>query len=103
MPATISIDELERTLQEDSTFKQRFDQGPVAATREHGWTDIATQFERYLADHETLKTDYDEVAGEVEAHGLRDSAKARLLTIFVSSAAVAAWAAPIAAANPRWG
>ena len=73
MVADVKIAELERTLQEDRQFKQRFDEDPVAATRERGWTDIASEFERYLAGRETLKAEYAELQGDVEAHGIRDS------------------------------
>jgi len=101
--ADAKIDELERTLRDDSGFRQRFDDDPVAATRERGWTDIASEFERYIADREAFKAEVEQFDGDVEAHGLRESGKARLIAVFVTSAAVAAWAAPMAAASGRWG
>ncbi|MBD0330346.1 MAG: hypothetical protein ICV64_09630 [Thermoleophilia bacterium] len=100
MVADAHVTELERALEHDAAFAQRFDEDPVAAARERGLLEIASEFERYLADRDALAAEYTELS-DVETHGFRDSAKARLLTAFVSSAAVAVWLAPIVEAGAR--
>jgi hypothetical protein len=48
--ASLELDELERMLEADSTFRESFDTDPVAATGAVGMDDLAAELERELDD-----------------------------------------------------